>query len=47
MYYLPANYSNLLGNFGTATGLPAGHQIDYNYPGQNKIALAATPALTS
>lgn len=37
--YVIASYSSLTGTFGSVTGLPAGYTLNYNYNGQNQIAL--------
>ena len=42
--YLLADYTSLAGTFTSVSGLPGGYQLDYNYLGQNKIALYAVPA---
>lgn len=43
--YIFATYGSLTGTFGTATGVPSGYTIDYNYQGKNDIALVSSSAV--
>ena len=43
--YIIASYGTLTGTFATVPTLPAGYSINYNYNGQNQIAIVRPPSV--